>query len=154
MRSLAIAAAMISCPGLAGCSTVSGAEQRTAAYGRDDGVPQRTAASDGAPSLRRLRGSEIGSLVAGRTMSFLAEPGVLAVTSHSRTIFMADGTLVLAGDRGTSRGRYTVLRDRLCLRIESARETRGRLFISGDGSHYLQWDGDGVSRRRVPISLE
>jgi hypothetical protein len=106
--------------------------------------------------LRRLGGSEIRRLLVGQTVSIINEPGVLTVTSRSREIYRPDGSLLIEGDRGLSRGRYWIARHRLCFRLELASQVACRvLFRSNTNEYYLSPTGSQYARQRpVRIQLE
>jgi hypothetical protein len=101
------------------------------------------AATGGRPSkldhLKQLTGTQIQQLLVGRTLYFLPEPNRVMVTSQLREKYLADGTLIIVGDRGATRGTYKVSANHICLNVESlAGEWCRRLFVSLTGQYYFE----------------
>lgn len=121
-NSLALA---LLCVATAACAGV-GAGAGVSKVDRDDG-------------LRQLTGTEIRQLLIGRNLTFVPDPNRLMVTSQSRERYLADGTLMIAGDRGISRGTYRISADQLCFRLKSlTKEWCRRFFVSTEKHYYLE----------------
>jgi hypothetical protein len=106
--------------------------------------------------LRKLTGSEIQRLLAGRTLSYVLEPGVVSVSSQYRQTFLEDGSVVVALDRANKRGRYRVLSDQLCVVLEpEGREECSQLFVSTDTHYYIAPIGSGyIKQKPLKIMIE
>jgi hypothetical protein len=106
--------------------------------------------------LRKLSGSEIQRLLAGRTLSYVLEPGVVAVSSQYRQTFLEDGSVVVALDRANKRGRYRVHSDQLCVVLEpEGREECSQLFVSTDTHYYIAPIGSGyIKQKPLKIMIE
>ena len=134
--------ALILSAGLLGVVTAAGCVSPS------PGRSEKAAISSEPDGMRKLGREEIRRLIVGRTLSFVPTPGVVIVTSAQREIYQLDGTLILAGDRGQSRGRYRILADRLCLIVEGMPVEGCRwLYISPQGEHYAEPIGDRYLRQ-------
>jgi hypothetical protein len=110
-----------------------------------------------APSdLRRLSSLQIRRLIEGRTLSYVQESGVVVVTSQHRTTFFADGSVIVALDRASKRGRYRVFDDQLCVRFDSeSKEECSLLFVSADKHYFVApVSGGSIDQRPLKVIIE
>jgi hypothetical protein len=106
--------------------------------------------------LRRLNSLEIRRLLEGRTLSYVPEPDVIVITSQNRTTFFADGSVLVALDRASKRGRYRIYDDQVCVRFGSdGGEECSLLFVSADNYYFVAPVGAGyIDQRPIKVIIE
>ena len=106
-------------------------------------------------NFRRLDGDEIRGLLVGRSLSFVSEPCVLALTSAYEEVYGEGGALFVRVDRGRINGRYRILSDRLCLSLEGGATEECRWVFASPENHIsvMGADRDGPARALTRIAI-
>lgn len=98
------------------------------------------------PSAKHLSGSEVSSLLTGRTIN-LSNPRGRSYTNS----FGRDGRIMIGGAKGTQYGNWKVVGDRYCLTLdEDQREQCMDIYSVGDGT-YQMVNADGTLRNTFKL---
>jgi hypothetical protein len=131
------------------------ASPHRAPRGSNDTAGHETNAANGQraqmPSYQSIRGSELRSLLVGRTLRPGPRPG--GGSARQAEVFLPDGTVVILLENGVSlRGRYYLEDELVCTRPDEKSESCRRILRNPAGRLYEEFDTYRSARLPITIS--